>query len=47
MEDRAPLAKLRAGAGLSRNAAAVGLHVGLTTLQRYENGENDVPFGVG
>lgn len=42
-----PLAVLRKAAGLSRNAAAVYLGIGLTTLTRYENGENDMPFGVG
>ena len=45
--DNKPLAALRKSAGLSRNKAAVMLDVGLTTLARYENGENDVPFGVG
>ena len=45
--DNKPLAILRKSAGLSRNKAAVMLDVGLTTLARYENGENDVPFGVG
>ena len=42
-----PLVFLRKNAGLSRNKAAVLLDVGLTTLTRYENGDNDVPFGVG
>lgn len=42
-----PLAFLRKKAGLSRNKAAVLLNVGLTTLARYENGDNDVPFGIG
>ena len=42
-----PLAELRQSAGLSRNKAAVLLDIGLTTLGRYESGENDVPFGVG
>lgn len=42
-----PLALLREKAGFSRNKAAVLLDVGLTTLARYENGDNDVPFGVG
>lgn len=46
MEGRTPLAALRAGAGLSRNAASVTLHVGMSTLQRYEEGQNDVPLGV-
>lgn len=45
--ERMPLAVLRANAGYSRNKAAVLLDIGLTTLTRYENGENDVPFGVG
>ena len=31
---------------LSRNEAAVRLHVGVTTLARYENGANDVPMGI-
>ena len=44
--DRTPLASLRANAYLSRNEAAVKLHVGVTTLARYENGTNDVPMGV-
>ena len=44
--DRKPLAALRAKAGLSRSAAAVALHVGQTTLQRYEEGQNDIPIGV-
>ena len=44
--DRTPLASLRANAYLSRNEAAVRLHVGVTTLARYENGANDVPMGV-
>ena len=35
--DRTPLASLRANAYLSRNEAAVRLHVGVTTLARYEN----------
>lgn len=42
-----PLVVLRKNAGLSRNKAAVLLDIGLTTLTRYENGDNDVPFGVG
>lgn len=42
-----PLVFLRKNAGFSRNKAAVLLDVGLTTLTRYENGDNDVPFGVG
>ena len=42
-----PLVFLRKNAGYSRNKAAVLLDVGLTTLTRYENGDNDVPFGVG
>lgn len=42
-----PLATIRKTAGLSRNAAAVYLGIGLTTLTRYENGDNDVPFGIG
>ena len=46
-DDRKPLGKIRATAGYSRNEAAVKLHVGVTTLERYENGQNDVPFGVG
>ena len=45
-DDRQPLAKIRAAAGLSRNEAAVQLHVGVTSLQRYETGGNDIPFGV-
>ena len=45
--DNKPLAVLRKNAGYSRNAAAVYLGIGLTTLARYENGDNDVPFGVG
>ena len=45
--DNKPLAVLRRNAGYSRNAAAVYLGIGLTTLARYENGDNDVPFGVG
>jgi len=44
--DRTPLASLRANAYLSRNEAAVKLHVGVTTLARYENGTNDVPMGI-
>ena len=43
---RTPLVSLRANAYLSRNEAAVRLHVGVTTLARYENGANDVPMGV-
>ena len=42
-----PLAVIRKAAGFSRNAAAVYLGIGLTTLTRYENGDNDVPFGIG
>ena len=42
-----PLVLLRKNVGLSRNKAAVMLDIGLTTLARYENGDNDVPFGVG
>ena len=42
-----PLVILRKNVGLSRNKAAVLLDIGLTTLTRYENGDNDVPFGVG
>ena len=42
-----PLVILRKNVGLSRNKAAVMLDIGLTTLTRYENGDNDVPFGVG
>ena len=41
-----PLAVLRAEAGLSRSEAAVALNIGVTTLQRYEMAENDVPLGV-
>ena len=36
----------KANAYLSRNETAVRLHVGVTTLARYENGANDVPMGV-
>lgn len=42
-----PLVFLRKNAGFSRNKAAVLMDIGLTTLARYENGDNDVPFGVG
>ena len=35
----------KANAYLSRNETAVRLHVGVTTLARYENGANDVPTG--
>ena len=46
-ENSKPLVILRRNAGYSRNKAAVLLDIGLTTLTRYENGDNDVPFGVG
>ena len=46
-ENYKPLVFLRKKAGYSRNKAAVLLDIGLTTLTRYENGDNDVPFGVG
>ena len=46
-ENLKPLVILRRNAGYSRNKAAVLLDIGLTTLTRYENGDNDVPFGVG
>ena len=45
-DDRKPLGKLRAAAGLSRNEAAVQMHIGHSTLQRYEDGTNDLPFSV-
>ena len=46
-ENFKPLVILRKNAGYSRNKAAVLLDIGLTTLTRYENGDNDVPFGIG
>ena len=46
-ENSKPLVILRKKAGFSRNKAAVLLDIGLTTLTRYENGDNDVPFGIG
>lgn len=46
-ENYKPLVFLRRKAGYSRNKAAVLLDIGLTTLTRYENGDNDVPFGIG
>ena len=41
-----PLVVLRKEAGYSRNKAAVLLDIGLTTLGRYEKGENDVPLSI-
>ena len=46
IENKTPLFLLRKKIGLSRNEAAVLLKVGLTTLARYENADNDVPCGV-
>ena len=45
-ENKTPLFLLRKKIGLSRNEAAVLLKIGLTTLARYENADNDVPCGV-
>jgi transcriptional regulator with XRE-family HTH domain len=45
-EDRSPLARLRAKAGLSRNQASVMIDIGVNTLGRYESGFNDVPMGI-
>lgn len=46
-EDRSPLAKLRVKAGYTQAEASVKMHLGMISLARYENGANDVTFGIG
>ena len=46
-EDRTPLAKLRVNAGYTQAEASVLMHLGMISLARYENGINDVTFGIG
>ena len=46
-EDRTPLAMLRVKAGYTQAEASVKMHLGMISLARYENGVNDVTFGVG
>ena len=46
-EDRSPLARLRANAGYTQAEASVLMHLGMISLARYENGINDVTFGIG
>lgn len=45
--DRSPLAMLRVKAGYTQAEASVHMHLGMISLARYENGMNDVTFGVG
>ena len=46
-EDRSPLAMLRVKAGYTQAEASVKMHLGMISLARYENGINDVTFGIG
>ena len=46
VNDRTPLALLRANAGFSAENAATFLGVVMATLYRYENGVSDIPLGV-
>ena len=46
IENKTPLFLLRKNAGLSQNTAAELLNIGMTTLFRYESGENDIPFST-
>ena len=46
-EDRTPLALLRVNAGYTMAEAAVSMKLGIVTLSRYENGQTDLPFGIG
>ena len=46
-EDRSPLAMLRVKAGYTQAEASVLMHLGMISLARYENGINDVTFGIG
>lgn len=46
IENKTPLFLLRKNAGLSQNTAAELLGIGMTTLFRYESGENDIPFST-
>ena len=46
-EDRSPLARLRVNAGYTQAEASVLMHLGMISLARYENGINDVTFGIG
>ena len=41
-EERKPLARLRAKAGLSQTEASVKLGTSITTLVRYESGASDL-----
>ena len=47
IEDRTPLAQLRANAGYTNAEAAVLMQLGVVTLSKYERGLTDVPFGIG
>ena len=46
-KDRSPLAMLRVKAGYTQAEASVKMHLGMISLARYENGVNDVTFGIG
>ena len=46
-EERKPLAKLRAKAGLSQTEASVKLGISITTLVRYESGTHDLSIRLG
>ena len=46
-DDRSPLARLRVKAGYTQAEASVLMHLGMISLARYENGVNDVTFGIG
>ena len=46
-EDRTPLAMLRVKAGYTQAEASVKMQIGMISLARYENGVNDLPFGIG
>lgn len=46
-EDRSPLAKLRVKAGYTQAEASVKMNLGMISLARYENGVNDMTFGIG
>ncbi|MBQ4402485.1 MAG: helix-turn-helix transcriptional regulator [Synergistaceae bacterium] len=45
--DRSPLAMLRVKAGYTQAEASVHMHLGMISLVRYENGMNDITFGIG
>lgn len=45
--DRSPLAMLRVKAGYTQAEASVKMHIGMISLARYENGTNDITFGIG